>query len=120
MSQKNIPQLSIIILTKNEEANLSICLDSLKNLDAEIFVIDCGSNDRTVEIAEQFGCQIFEHPFENQAQQLNWALENIPIKTHWIMRLDADERLMPELVTELQEVLLDTLAEITGDRLPVL
>ncbi len=107
-------QLSVIILTYNEALNLSTCLASLKSLDAEIFIVDSGSSDQTVEIAKQANCQVFFHPFANHAKQLNWALENLPIKTPWVMRLDADERLTPKLVEELQQVLPQTSGEITG------
>ena len=106
--------LSVIILTYNEEANLPICLASLKALDADIFIVDSGSKDKTVEIALDAGCHVVEHPFENQAQQLNWALENLAIATPWIMRLDADERLTPELVQELKQTLPLTPETITG------
>lgn len=106
--------LSIIILTKNEEANLPDCLASLQKLEAEIFLVDSGSTDRTTAIAQKAGCQVFEHTFENQAKQLNWALDNLPIATPWIMRLDADERLTPELAEELKRVLPRATEEITG------
>ena len=106
--------LSVIILTKNEEANLLNCLNSLQKLNAEIFVVDSGSTDQTVEIAQKAGCQVFEHPFENQAKQLNWAIQNLPIATPWLMRLDADERLTPELAEELKLVLPQTSDDITG------
>lgn len=106
--------LSIVILTKNEATNLPTCLASLQPLNAEIFIVDSGSTDGTVEIARQFGCQVFQHPFENQAKQLNWALQNLPITTPWIMRLDADERLTPELAEELKRVLPETPKDITG------
>ncbi len=106
--------ISVIILTFNEEANLAICLDSLKKLNAEIFIVDSGSSDRTLEIAKEYGCQTFYNPWQNYAEQLNWALQNIPIKTPWTMRLDADERLMPELVNELKRVLATTSENITG------
>ncbi len=107
-------QLSVIILTYNEALNLPNCLTGLKLLDAEIFIVDSGSSDQTIEIAQQANCQVFYHPFENQAKQLNWALQNLPIKTSWVMRLDADERLTPELAEELKQVLPQTLDEITG------
>ncbi len=106
--------ISVVILTFNEEANLAICLDSLKNLNAEIFIVDSGSSDRTLEIAKEYKCQTFYNPWQNYAEQLNWALQNIPIKTLWTMRLDADERLMPELVDELKRVLTITPENITG------
>lgn len=106
--------LSVIILTKNEEANLPNCLASLQNLDTEIFIVDSGSTDQTVEIARKASCQVFKHPFENHAKQLNWALQNLPITTSWIMRLDADERLTPELMAELKQTLPQTPNSITG------
>ena len=109
--------LSIIILTYNEEANLSTCLASLKQLEAEAFIVDSGSDDKTVEIAKEWGCQVFHNPFQNQAQQLNWAIQYLPIQSPWIMRLDADERLMPELVEELKQVLPTTPKSITGYQL---
>ncbi|WP_271253147.1 glycosyltransferase family 2 protein [Pseudanabaena sp. Chao 1811] len=106
--------LSIIILTYNETVNLPACLTSLQALNAEIFIVDSGSSDNTVEIAKQAGCQVFIHPWENYAKQLNWALENLPISTPWVMRLDADECLTSKLVNELKYVLPKTPDQITG------
>nr|WP_242040776.1 glycosyltransferase family 2 protein [Coleofasciculus sp. FACHB-1120] len=111
---RNLMRLSVIILTKDEQANLPDCLASLQKLDAEVFVVDSGSSDRTIEIAKELGCQVFEHPFENYAKQFNWAIENLPIMTPWIMRLDADERLTPKLLEELKLILPQTDDEITG------
>lgn len=99
------PLLSVIVLTRDEELNLPICLRSLSGLDCEIFVVDSGSADRTVAIAREFGARVVEHEFENQARQINWALEALPLRGEWTMRLDADERLTPELAAELSEVL---------------
>ena len=93
--------LAVVVLTYNEEANLPDCLRSLQPLECEVFVVDSGSTDRTVGIAEDAGAQVISHPFESQAQQLNWALEHIPINGQWVLRLDADERLTPELAQEL-------------------
>ncbi|MGA1622460.1 MAG: glycosyltransferase family 2 protein, partial [Synechocystis sp.] len=93
--------ISVIILTKNESANLPTCLSSLEKLQAKIFIVDSGSTDDTLAIAKEYGCEIYEHPFKNHAEQLNWAVENLPIESPWVMRLDADERLTPELVTEI-------------------
>ena len=107
-------QLSVIILTKNEEANIAACLSSLESLKAEVFIVDSGSSDRTVEIAQQAGCKVYNHPFENQAKQINWAIKNLPISTPWVMRLDADEKLTPQLVEELKRLLPQTPSEIVG------
>lgn len=109
--------ISVIILTKNESANLSTCLSSLEKLQAKIFIVDSGSTDNTLAIAKKFGCEIYEHPFKNHAEQLNWAIANLPIETPWVMRLDADERLTSELVTEINIELPRAGAEIGGYQL---
>lgn len=99
------PLVSVIVLTKDEEANLPHLLASLRGLDHELFVVDSGSTDRTVEIAEAAGATVVFHPFETQAKSLNWAIDHLPLRAPWTMRLDADERLTGELVNELKEKL---------------
>jgi glycosyltransferase involved in cell wall biosynthesis len=106
--------LSVVILTHQEEANIGICLDSLKGLAADVFIVDSGSTDATAAIAERAGARVVCHPFENHARQLNWALDTLPIATPWVMRLDADERLTPELVEELQSVLPSASRDVSG------
>ena len=93
--------LTAIVLTYNEEIDLPACLDSLGRLECRIVVVDSGSDDRTADIARQFGAEVFHHEFESQAQQLNWALDNVPMDAEWLLRLDADERITPELADEL-------------------
>ncbi len=106
--------LSIIILTRDEQANLPTCLESIQSIEAQIYIVDSGSGDRTVEIAREKGCQVFVHPWESHAQQFNWALENLPISTPWTMRLDADERLTSDLAEEIKQTLKSTPEEITA------
>jgi len=96
--------LSVIVLTYNEEKNLPECLASLKGLMADVFVVDSGSTDRTKQIAEMSACRIVEHPFVNYAAQRNWAFDHLPLETDWVLCLDADERLTPELAAEMQQV----------------
>ena len=97
--------LSILILTKNEAVNLPTCLASLLSLEADVYIVDSGSTDETVEISNSFGCQFVSHPFVNHAEQINWALENLPIRTPWIFRLDADEHITRELARDLPDIL---------------
>ncbi len=108
------PSLSVIILAYNEEPNIGRCLASIAGLASEIFVVDSGSTDRTAEISKRHGAKVFEHGFKNQADQFNWALDNLPIKGDWILRLDADEYLMPELKEEISEILSGTPSDVTG------
>jgi len=98
-------KLSIIILTYNEEKHLARCLESVKQIADEVIVVDSFSTDRTKEIAEKYGAKFIEHEFTNQAEQFNWTLENVPIVGEWILRLDADEYLTPELANEIHETL---------------
>lgn len=93
--------LSIIILTHNEEIHIERLLKNIDDWADEIFIIDSYSTDKTLEIAKKYGCKIFQHKFENQAQQFNWALDNLKIKNEWILRLDADEYLTEELKEEI-------------------
>jgi len=106
--------LTLIILTRDEEANLPFALSSIACLGARVFVVDSGSVDRTRQIAEAAGCVVVEHPFTNQAEQVNWALQNLPLETEWIMRLDADERITPELAEELRTCLPNARPEVSG------
>jgi glycosyltransferase involved in cell wall biosynthesis len=96
--------VSVIVLTCNEEANLPACMESLKGLECEIFVVDSGSTDRTVEIAKAAGAKVAEHTFENYSVQRNWAQRNLPLRGDWLLHLDADERLTQELVVEINRV----------------
>jgi glycosyltransferase involved in cell wall biosynthesis len=108
------PLVSVIVLTKDEEKNLPHLLESLEGLDHELFVVDSGSTDRTVELARAVGATVVFHPFETQARSLNWAIENLPLRAPWTMRLDADERLTNALVEELKSTLLDTADNVTA------
>lgn len=97
--------VTIIILTKNEEVNLPDCLESVKGFAKRCVVVDSGSNDKTQKIAETFDADFYYHPFENYARQFNWALDHTNIKTRWTFRLDADERLTPKLCEELTQLM---------------
>ncbi len=106
--------LSVIILTYNEEVNLPVCLESLEGLGAKVYVVDSGSTDKTVEIARKYGATVVVHEFQNHASQINWALAMLPIKTHWVMRLDADERITEELSDEIAGTLSAKKSDISG------
>ena len=106
--------ITAIVLTYNEEANLRKCLESVRGLVSEIIVVDSGSTDRTKNIAEEFGAKFVVHEFKNQADQFNWALAHTEPKGEWILRLDADEELLPELRDEIAQTLPGAPADVSG------
>ena len=93
--------LSVIILTHNEEKHIERALNSIIPLDAKVFIVDSGSTDRTLEIAEKYGANILKNKFVNYANQFQWALDNALITTGWVMRLDADEVIELDLREEI-------------------
>lgn len=94
--------ISVIILTYNEEMHIRRCLENVNRFASHVFVVDCFSTDKTVEIAESLGATVVLHTWPgNQAEQFNWALDNLNIDTNWILRLDADEYVTDELIDEL-------------------
>ena len=106
--------LTIVILTKNEEKNLPKCILSFGDIPSRFVVVDSYSTDGTLEVCEQMRVElaekgivldIFQHPFVSHADQFNWALDNANITTSWTMRIDADEELTEGLAGEFQEML---------------
>lgn len=105
MSKNYNVDATAIIMTKNEEKNIGDCLDSMKGFAKRCVVIDCGSSDRTVEIAKEKGADVYFHEFEYYAKQFNWGIDNCDIDTEWIIRLDADERFPEDLNKELAHII---------------
>lgn len=94
-------KLSVIIITKNEEANIRACLESVAWAE-EIIVVDAGSSDATTEICREFGANVFVHDWPGFGVQKNRALDHA---THeWVLSIDADERVTPELHTAIEAV----------------
>lgn len=93
--------VTVVILTKNEEVNLPDCIRSVEGFAKRVVVVDSYSDDRTEEIAREMGADFYRNRFVNYATQFNWALDNTDVTTKWTFRLDADERLTPELCREL-------------------
>lgn len=106
--------ISVIVLTYNEEKNIRDCLENVYNWTGEIFIVDSFSTDKTIEIAKRYTDKIFQHPFENYAQQRNWAQENLPISYEWVFHLDADEYVTEELKEELRKLFKKDLSNIDG------
>lgn len=107
--------LAVIILTKNEEANLPDCLRSIAPLRPRVFVVDSGSTDRTVEVAEAAGATVAFHEWTHYADQRNWALANLPWDdAKWVLNLDADERLTRSLAREIAKTARSTANNYDG------
>lgn len=88
--------ISIIIPTLNEIKHIERSVKSALSLTDEVFVVDSGSKDGTIETAEKLGARVFQYEWtanSNFSRKMNWALENLPLHTTWAMRLDADEYL---------------------------
>lgn len=97
--------ITAIILTKDEEIHIERCIRSLLPYCEEIWVVDSFSTDKTIEIAERLGAKTVKHEFKNQAQQFNWAIDNLEIKGDWIWRVDADEYISDELGKKVTEAI---------------
>lgn len=108
--------LSVIILTYNEELHIRRCLENVAPIAKAVYIIDSFSTDKTLEIAKEFAnVHILQNKWENNhAKQFNWGVIHAGITTQWVLRLDADEYLMPELVHEMQEKLPMLPDDVTG------
>ena len=99
--------LSIVLITQNEEANLPRTLESVMPLvcdgRGEIVIVDSGSTDGTLEVARSYGAKVFSEPWKGFAQQKNSAMDKA--SCDWVLQLDADERLEPELAVEISDAL---------------
>ncbi len=94
--------LTVVILAFNEERHIARALASVREVAQRILVVDCGSTDDTCEIAKNFDAEVFENPWINYATQFNWALDQIKGEGGWVLRLDADEIVTPELAAEIK------------------
>lgn len=106
--------ITIIILTYNESLHIKRCIESIKNLNARILIIDSFSNDNTCEIAESMDAEVYQNPFINQAIQFQWAMDNCNIDSEWVLRLDADETIDNELVTNIKNMIDNDTKEYNG------
>lgn len=97
--------VSVLIPAKNEEENLPACLASVARA-SEVFVVDSHSSDRSVAIAEQHGATVVQFDFNGRwPKKKNWSLENLPFQNEWVLIVDCDERITPELWDEIAAVI---------------
>jgi glycosyltransferase involved in cell wall biosynthesis len=95
---------SVIILTYNSSESIAHTLSSVISVSDDIHIVDSGSTDNTIDIANGFGAIIHVHHFLNYGDQRNWAIDTLPIKYGWQLHLDADERLTDELCQEIKQL----------------
>ena len=94
--------ISILVPVRNEAANIVACVDSVRWAD-EIIVVDSGSSDGTIDLAKSNGATVVQFEWNGKfPKKKNWALQNVPWKNDWVLILDADERITPELAAEIQ------------------
>lgn len=114
MNRKKV-SVAVIVLTKDEELHIERCLRNVQSISDEVYVVDSESADGTREIAEACGAKVVVHPWPgNHAEQFNWAVDNLPIQSEWVLRLDADEYLTDELIEEIRQKLPDVSDATTG------
>ncbi len=97
--------VSVIIPAKNEEVNLPACLASVQRAD-EVFVVDSQSTDKSIEIAKSHGANVVQFNFNGRwPKKKNWSLDNLPLRNEWILIVDCDERITPELWDEIAQAI---------------
>lgn len=106
--------LTVVILTKDEERHIARAISSVRDLASQILIMDSGSTDETVQIAQSLGAVVQSNPWTNYARQFNHALDLLPDGTGWVMRLDADEVVSPSLAREIAEQLPRLADDIEG------
>lgn len=99
--QAQTANVAVVILTYNEEKNIAQALQSVQGWANEIFIVDSFSTDQTESIARQFDCAFVQNKFENYAKQRNFAVDRLPIRSEWVLFLDADEWVPDSLKQEI-------------------
>src|SRR5262245_21509875 len=98
-----MPPLSAYLIVKNEARDLPACLDSLKGLAQELVVVDDESTDRTAALCRERGAKVFSRKLDGFGSQKQYALEQCT--GDWVLSIDADERVTPELAQEITRFL---------------
>lgn len=109
----NSVPVSVVILTKNEEADLPACLNGLASC-SDVHVVDSGSSDRTVELAKARGAKCYVNSFKSFGDQRNWSLDNCETQNEWVLFIDADEIVTTEFLEEIARVVRDSDDSIAG------
>ena len=111
-----VASLTVIILAHNEARHIARAIASVAGVAQRIVVVDSGSDDGTRDIATAHGADVLQNPWINYATQFNWAIDHAAAATDWIMRLDADEIVTPELAATLAGLDAQTATGLTVNR----
>ena len=106
--------VSVVVMTYNEERNLSRCLDSVRAHAGEIVVVDSFSSDRTLEVARRYTGKIHQHAYEGHPHQWRWALATLPLAHEWVFAVDADFAVTPGLWRAIEDAIRRDDASIDG------
>ena len=109
--------LTVIILTRDEGKHIARAIASVRDVATRVLVIDSGSTDHTARLAKAAGAEVLHNPWVNHATQFNWALDQIKDEVGWVLRLDADEIVTPDLVREIAAGLPDVDGIYVGRRI---
>lgn len=110
--------ISVVILTLNAATTLEKTLLSAQAVSDDIHVVDSGSTDQTIDIANRAGARVVTHAFEHYGAQRNWAIDQLPLKYEWQLHLDADERLSDDLAREILQLKTSFPATVDGYFVP--
>lgn len=105
--------ISVVILSHNEAVNLARCIAAVKAC-GEVVVLDDGSTDDSQSIARSCGARVVEHPYTSFADQRNWAMQHAELQYDWVLHLDADEVMTPEVMREIADLLSRLAVEKVG------
>lgn len=109
--------ITAIILTYNEAIHLERAIRSIQAFTDQILVVDSGSTDGTTAIAQRLGAEVHTHAFVNQARQFQWALDTLDIRSEWVLRLDADEIIEPDLAQKIAREVPGLPGDVVGVKL---
>ncbi len=107
-------RLIAVVLTLNEVRHLPRCLDSLHGVADQVVIADCYSSDQTPTVAKACGARVIQKTWVNYADQFNWALNQLDKDTDWVLRIDADEYLTPELAAQIKNRLPELEDDVEG------
>jgi glycosyltransferase involved in cell wall biosynthesis len=106
--------LSVLVLTKNEERNIDACLGSVAGWATDIVVVDSGSDDRTLAICAEHGVRTVFHAYADHRSQIGWGMTEVPWRHEWLLLLDADNVVTPELKSDIERMLEHDTREFNG------